>query len=856
MKRILKSCFFVCCFFMSNIKTEAQTGINFQGVARNSNNVVVASQPISLRFSILQGSATGTVEYTEIRKVTTNGQGLFTAVIGDGEAISNIGNFNSINWKNTPKFLKIELDVNAGTNFTTIGATQFQYVGYAQFAKSVDAENLIGVLPVEKGGTGVVSISALKASLEIDKAFIGLSNVDNTSDANKPISVATQTALDSKANTNNLNISLSLKENLSNKSIASDLGGMFPSDDLYSTQKAVKLYVDGQVNSGGVQNGSILTRHLADGSITNLKLGELIATTNGGTGTATATANTFFSGPDGVSGAPIFRNIVAADLPNDAAGYIQNGSLQQSSSSFNISDNGVIGKKLTVNGFDIGVGGAGTELTNIAIGKEALIVVAPVGGVGGSENIAIGTNSLKLNSIGASNSVIGHYAMQLNTEGANNTSVGAYTLNNNSVGSANTAIGLLSLTQNTIGNANTAIGVSSLGNNRSGNNNTAIGFGADVGSNNLTNATAIGYGAIVASSNTIQLGNGSVADVKTNGVITANGFIGPLSGNATTSTSATTATTAGNITATSNSTLTSLSNLTTVGTITSGVWSGTAINANALAGTTLKSTIVNSSLTSLGTISNLMTGSIINSGKVIVGATSPASSSAVLEASSTTQGFLPPRMTKAQRDAITSPIAGLMIWCSDNFGGELEVYNGSIWVNMNGFSNSTLNIGDYYQGGKIAYILVSGDPGFDPTTPHGLIAAVSDQSTGIRWYNGSYISTGATGLAIGTGLSNTNAIIASQGSIATSYAAGLARSYKGGGYTDWYLPSREELFKLFLNRGAIGGFNSTTYWSSSEDITTSSWLAAWGYAFDFDPAIAVNNYKSYLYGSVRAIRSF
>lgn len=70
----------------------------------------------------------------------------------------------------------------------------------------------------------------------------------------------------------------------------------------------------------------------------------------------------------------------------------------------------------------------------------------------------------------------------------------------------------------------------------------------------------------------------------------------------------------------------------------------------------------------------------------------------------------------------------------------------------------------------------------------------------ITWYilTGSFplyqgTNRGAIGTAIGTGFSNTNTIITSQGIIATNYAAGLVRAYTGGGYTDWYLPSKEEL---------------------------------------------------------------
>jgi hypothetical protein len=175
------------------IKTNAQTGLNFQGVARTSNNVILASQAITIKLSILQGSATGTADYTETRRVTTNAQGLFTAVIGDTGAISTLGNFTTINWKNTPKFLKIEMDAAAGTNFITMGTTQFQYVAYAQFAKSVDAENINGIVPVTLGGTGVASLAGLKTALT-------LNNVNNTSDLSKPISTLTQTALDLKLN--------------------------------------------------------------------------------------------------------------------------------------------------------------------------------------------------------------------------------------------------------------------------------------------------------------------------------------------------------------------------------------------------------------------------------------------------------------------------------------------------------------------------------------------------------------------------------------------------------------------------------------------------------------------------------
>jgi len=110
----------------------------------------------------------------------------------------------------------------------------------------------------------------------------------------------------------------------------------------------------------------------------------------------------------------------------------------------------------------------------------------------------------------------------------------------------------------------------------------------------------------------------------------------------------------------------------------------------------------------------------------------------------------------------------------------------------------TIAVGDSYQGGKVAYILVSGDPGYVAGQTHGLIAASSDQSTGIQWYNGSYTVTGATATALGTGNDNTVTIFNNQG--AGNYAAKLCYDLVLGGYDDWFLPSKDELDKLYINK--------------------------------------------------------
>ncbi|MFH0975591.1 MAG: hypothetical protein V1874_07380 [Spirochaetota bacterium] len=167
------------------------------------------------------------------------------------------------------------------------------------------------------------------------------------------------------------------------------------------------------------------------------------------------------------------------------------------------------------------------------------------------------------------------------------------------------------------------------------------------------------------------------------------------------------------------------------------------------------------------------------------------------------------------------------------------------------FTAANMTIGMDYRGGKLAYILQAGDPGYDVNVPHGLIAAATDQSGGINWALAAYQSTsvpGGTGWTLGTGSANTNNIIAQNGE-GSAYAAGLARAYNGGGYSDWYLPSADELNMLYLNRGLIGGFNSSYYWSSSEYFADGARIQYFG-----DGTQLGGNKNNYW--QVRAARSF
>ena len=187
-----------------------------------------------------------------------------------------------------------------------------------------------------------------------------------------------------------------------------------------------------------------------------------------------------------------------------------------------------------------------------------------------------------------------------------------------------------------------------------------------------------------------------------------------------------------------------------------------------------------------------------------------ADASAMLDVSSTTKGFLPPRMTEAEKNAISSQATGLLVYQTNGTSG-LYYYNGSSWKT---FVTGNHYIGESYGGGIVFWV--------DTTKQHGLIAAKADQSTGLRWYNGTFRVTNATGDGVGAGKMNTSLIIAMQtndntaGSFAALLCANLVITSGGVDYGDWYLPSKYELNLMFLQKTAIGIFAPSKYWSSTE----------------------------------------
>jgi len=306
---------------------------------------------------------------------------------------------------------------------------------------------------------------------------------------------------------------------------------------------------------------------------------------------------------------------------------------------------------------------------------------------------------------------------------------------------------------------------------------------------------------------------------------------------------------------------------------------------------------------------------------------SPDASSA-LDITSTTGGLLIPRMTNIQRQAISSPAEGLMVYVTDYGDGAFMLYAGGKWgaisfsettpdpptgvtaagqygsdgevivsftaptddggltitsytatsdpdgitgsvsqsgsgqisvtgldfdtdytftvtaTNSFGTSESSsasdsaspsaqVGVGDYYQGGIVFYELVSGDQGYVSGQRTVLIMSIEELADGGVRFNPNGTTVGPfSGLeqSIGYGLANTNIIVNEFQDASNDYAAELAQDYSYDGYSDWYLPSLDELAEIVAVKNTVfpaavsnGGstHNGSFYWSSYAEAYTS-----------------------------------
>jgi len=140
---------------------QAPQKMSYQSVVRNATNQIVANQSIGVKISIIEGSLTGTVVYAERHTTTTNANGLFTLEAGGGTPTT--GTFATINWGNGSHYIKSEIDITGGTNYTLSGTMELLSVPYALYAEKSGTPGPQG----EQGVPGTNGLNALiKTTIE------------------------------------------------------------------------------------------------------------------------------------------------------------------------------------------------------------------------------------------------------------------------------------------------------------------------------------------------------------------------------------------------------------------------------------------------------------------------------------------------------------------------------------------------------------------------------------------------------------------------------------------------------------------------------------------------------------------
>jgi hypothetical protein len=216
----------LCVFHSAHAQTPLKT-INYQALIVDPaaielpGNAVQAqlylNKEVWVKFGIYAGT---TLQFEELHKTKTDGYGLINLEIGDGENTGAAGTFGSINWGTSLMKLMTQVSFNQGAKYTEVSNRGLNYLPYAHFSE--EAGRLSKTLLLTSGGTGATNATAARANL-------GLGNVDNTADVDKPVSGLVLAELNNK-------------ESLFNKSssILADSGSSIK----YPTVKAIKQYVD------------------------------------------------------------------------------------------------------------------------------------------------------------------------------------------------------------------------------------------------------------------------------------------------------------------------------------------------------------------------------------------------------------------------------------------------------------------------------------------------------------------------------------------------------------------------------------------------------------------------------------
>lgn len=158
---------------------QAPQSFSYQAVARDNAGNIIANQSISIRFTIHDGTSSGTVVYQETQSTTTNSLGLCNLSVGQGTVVSGV--FSNIDWGGGAKFLEVEIDPTGGSSYVVMGVTQMLSVPYALYAANAGGAsgNTLQGAVYEADGTGYLTIGNGSGFMLIP----GLSSTINVADS-------------------------------------------------------------------------------------------------------------------------------------------------------------------------------------------------------------------------------------------------------------------------------------------------------------------------------------------------------------------------------------------------------------------------------------------------------------------------------------------------------------------------------------------------------------------------------------------------------------------------------------------------------------------------------------------------
>ena len=183
----------------------------------------------------------------------------------------------------------------------------------------------------------------------------------------------------------------------------------------------------------------------------------------------------------------------------------------------------------------------------------------------------------------------------------------------------------------------------------------------------------------------------------------------------------------------------------------------------------------------------------------------------------------------------------------------------ALYANSSGTAVSTSSglthyVGELFGGGIVVSVWKD-----TQGAEHGLIASLTDLSSGIQWTTPAFQNSpiGPTAQNFRDGFANTNAIVAQAGA-GTTYAAGLCKAYNASGFTDWYLPAINELKQCYNSLQIVNevlgdtyGFQAIFYWSSTEGMDNRAW-----HQLFYDGNLYLDNKGNPDGIAVRAVRRF